>query len=234
MNDRRPAEDRVLDWIRSGPDAAPMDLVERTLRPIPRMRQRRSWRISLERLTGPLIRPVVIGLAILLLVGLVLSGGIGSGPTPAPIPTGPTLELRLAATDPTVTFTDTGPFSTDPTATTDTCTRLPDGFWKVDYSGGDPYVRLLLLVGPEAAAGGRSAAVSGEIVIGSPLTTLLNFDQPGYRSGDAPGRSTAVVDTTTGPGAISFDISATTPRAKVDFTDHPYTIDIELTVVCPT
>jgi hypothetical protein len=102
------------------------------------------------------------------------------------------------------------------------------------YSGGDPYVRLEVLVGPEAATGGRSEDVSAEIVIGTPLTTLLNFDQPGYRAGDGPGRSTATVETTLGPDAIAFDIAATTPRAKVDFTDYPYTVDVDLRIVCPT
>ena len=155
-----------------------------------------------------------------------------SAVAPAPAPTGPTLELRLAPTEPEATFTDTGPFVTDPAATTNTCRQLPDGFWKLDYSGGEPYVRVTLLVGPEAIDGGRSEAVSGEIIIGSPLTTLLNFDQPGYRSGDAPGRSTAVVETTAGPDAITFDIAATTPRAKVDFSDYPYTVDVDLSVVC--
>ena len=54
---------------------------------------------------------------------------------------GRTLELRLAPTEPEATFTDTGPFVTDPAATTNTCRQLPDGFWKLDYSGGEPYVR---------------------------------------------------------------------------------------------
>jgi hypothetical protein len=102
------------------------------------------------------------------------------------------------------------------------------------YSGGEPYVRLDVIVGPEAAAAGRSRDVSAEIVIGSPLTTLLNFDQPGYRSGDAPGRSTAIVDTTVSSEGIAFDIAATTPRARIDFTDYPYTVDVSLTIVCPT
>ena len=122
----------------------------------------------------------------------------------------------------------------DPSATTNTCSELPDGFWRMRYSGGDPYVRLDVIVGPEAAAGGRSRDVSAEIVIGSPLTTLLNFDQPGYRSGDRPGRSTAIVDTTVGSEGITFDIAATTPRAKMDFSDYPDTVDIGLSIVCPT
>jgi hypothetical protein len=234
MTGQRPPDDRVLAWIHSGPETAPSEFVERTLRPVPRMRQRRSWRVGLEHVGGPLLRPVALGLAIILVVGLVVASGIGRGPAPVPPPLAPTLELRLAPTQPEAAFTDTGPFVTDATATTNTCTMLPDGFWKVDYSGGAPYVRVALLVGPEGATDGRSEAASGEIVIGSPLTTLLNFDQPGYRSGDAPGRSTAIVETTTGTESITFDITATTPRKRIDFSDYPYSIDIDLTVVCPT
>jgi hypothetical protein len=160
------------------------------------------------------------------------SAAAASEAAPAQASTGPTFELRLAPTQPEAGFTDNGPFVTDPNATTNSCQQLSDGFWKVDYSGGDPYIRVALLVGPEAVTSGPSEAVSGEIVIGSPLTTLLNFDQPGYRSGDAPGRSTAVVETTTGTDAITFDVAATTPRAKVDFSDYPYTVDVDLSVVC--
>jgi len=157
-----------------------------------------------------------------------------SAPSAALAPTRPTVDLRLAHSDPGAAFPDSGPFVSDPSATMNTCAKLDDGFWKMSYSGGEPYLRLDLLVGPKAIAGGPSEDVSAEIIIGSPLTTLLNFDQPGYRSGDAPGRSTAVVETTSSADAISFDIAATTPRAKVDFTDYPYSVDVNLTVVCPT
>lgn len=179
------------------------------------------------------------------LASLLILAGCGQTPAASPseaagdpaVTTGaasPTFELSLAHADAGGTIPDTGPYVTDPGATTNTCTKLSDGFWKVDYSGGDPYVRIALLIGPEAGADGRSEDVSAEIVIGSPLTTLINFDQPGYRSGDAPGRSTASVETTTGPEAITFDISATTPRAKVDFSDYDYDVVVDLTVTCPT
>lgn len=233
MTDRSP-ERRVVDWLRSGPEAAPAAFVDATLRPIPRMRQRPSWRIRLERIGQPVARPVAIGLVAMLVIAALLAAGVGRGPTGPSTPPAPTFELRISPSDPEVALEDTGPYVTDPTATTNTCTRTADGFWRVRYSGGDPYVRLDLLVGPEGAAGGRSADVSAEIVIGSPLTTLLNVDQPGYRSGDAPGRSTAVVDTTIGSEGITFDVSATTPRARTDFTDYPYTVEVGLTVVCPT
>ena len=157
-----------------------------------------------------------------------------SVPSVAHVSTTPTVDLRLAPSDPGATFPDSGPFVSDPSATMNTCAKLADGFWKLSYSGGEPYMRVDLLVGPEAVTGGRPEDVSAEIIIGSPLTTLLNFDQPGYRSGDARGRSTAVVETTSSADAITFDIAATTPRAKVDFTDYPYTVDVDLTVVCPT
>ena len=231
----RSRDQRVADWLRTGPEAAAAEFVDATLRPIPRMRQRRSWTIWLERLGRPMLQTSVLGLAALVIVGaLGVVGSVGGGPVVPPAPMRPTFELRIRPSDPGDAIPDTGPFVTDPTATTNTCSHLADGFWRIRYSGGEPYVRLDLLVGPEAAAGGRSSDVSAEIVIGSPLTTLLNFDQPGYRSGDAPGRSTATVDTTIGSEGIAFDIAATTPRAKVDFTDYPYTVDIDLTVVCPT
>lgn len=231
----RSRDRRVADWLRSGPEAAAAEFVDATLRPIPRMRQRRSWRIALERRGQPLLQPAVLGLAALVIVGaLGVVGSVGRGPIGLSAPTSPTFELRINPSDSGDTIPDTGPFVTDPSATTNTCSQLADGFWRMRYSGGEPYVRLDVLVGPLAAAGGRSRDVSAEIVIGSPLTTLLNFDQPGYRSGDAPGRSTAIVDTTIGSDGITFDIAATTPRAKVDFTDYPYTVDVGLTIVCPT
>lgn len=176
--------------------------------------------------------------SIVVLASLVLIVGCGQTPAPPasssePAPSGPGFELTLAATDAGQAITDTGPYTADDSATMNTCTKTDDGFWQMRYSGGDPYVRVGLLVGPEATSGGPSDDVSAEIVIGSPLTTLLNFDQPGYRSGDGPGRSTATVETTNGADAITFEIAATTPRAAVDFTDYPYTIDVDLTVVCP-
>jgi hypothetical protein len=234
MTGRSP-EQRVVDFLRTGPEAASAEFVEVTLRPIPRMRQRRSWRIRLERLGGPLLQPVAAMLALVVVAGVVVvTASVGSGIGRPPAPTAPAYELLLAPTDPDVVIPDTGPYVTDPTATTNTCSKLADGFWRIRYSGGSPYVRLDVVIGPAAAAGGRSEDVSAEIVIGSPLTTLLNFDQPGYRSGDPPGRSTASVETTVGPEAIAFDVSATTPAARIDFTDLPYTVDVDLRLVCPT
>jgi hypothetical protein len=169
---------------------------------------------------------------------LVVTAGCGQStsaqaPTEPPVAIGPQFDLSLAATEPGASIPDTGPFTTDASATTNTCSPTDDGFWQMRYSGGDPYVRMALLVGPGATAGESSDEVSAEIVLGSPLTTLLNFDQPGYRSGDAPGRSTATVEATSTADAITFVIAATTPRAKVDFSDYPYTVDIDLKVVCP-
>lgn len=233
MTGRTP-EQRVVEFLRAGPETASVEFVEATLRPIPRMRQRRSWRIRLAGIGGPLLQPAAIGLSLVIVVGaLVVAASVGRGIGQSR-PTGPAFELLLAPTDPDVVIPDTGPYVTDPTATTNTCETLAGGFWRIRYSGGDPYVRLDVIVGPEAATGGRSEDVSAEIVIGSPLTTLLNFDQPGYRSGDAPGRSAAAVETTVGPDAIAFDISATTPAAQIDFTDLPYTVDVDLRIVCPT
>ena len=173
----------------------------------------------------------------LFVASLVLILGCGQATSPAstsaPALEEPNFTLRLAATDPGQAIADTGPFTSDASATMNTCSRTDEGFWQLRYSGGDPYVRVELLVGPEALARGPSDDVSAEIAIGSPLTTLLNFDQPGYRSGDAPGRSTAVVEAAFRADAITFEIAATTPRAGVDFSDYPYTIEVDLTVVCP-
>jgi hypothetical protein len=183
----------------------------------------------MPRSTLPVVIVVVAALALALGCGPATSS---AGPSTAVA--APRMELRIAPTDPSNAIPDAGTFVTDPSATVNTCVRLADGFWKVDYSGGDPYVRINLLVGPEAVEGGPSDAVSAEIVIGSPLTTLLNFDQPGYRSGDRPGRSTATVETTNEADAITFKVAATTPRAKVDFSDYPYALDVDLTASCPT
>jgi hypothetical protein len=188
--------------------------------------------IPKEELMSRVSTPIVV-IASLVFIGC---GGSPSSAAPAAAvaPTRPSVDLRLAQSNPGAAFADTGPFVSDPAATVNTCTKLDDGSWKVSYSGGQPYMRVDMLVGPDAVAGGPSEDVSAEIVIGSPLTTLLNFDQPGYRSGDARGRSTAVVETTSGADVITFDVAATTPRAKIDFTDYPYTVDVDLTVVCPT
>lgn len=235
MIDPRSPDDRVLAWLRSGPETAHAEFVERTLRPIPRMRQRRSWRVGLDRLGRPIARPVAVGLAVVLIGILLATAAIVLAPPQPTPPTTPTIGVRLAPTDAGVAFPDTGPFVSDPSATVNQCTKLPGGFWKVEYGGGDPYWRLLLLVGPEALVGDApSDAVSAEIVIGSPLSTLVNFDQPGYRSGDRPGRSSASVETTVTSDAISFHVTATTPRLHTDFSDYPYTVDIDLTAACPT
>lgn len=234
MTGRSP-EQRVVDFLRTGPEAASAEFVEVTLRPIPRMRQRRSWRIRLERVGAPLLQPIAAMFALVVVAGaLIVAASVGGGIGRPPAPAEPFFELLLAPTNPNLVLPDTGPYVTDPTATTNTCSKLADGFWRIRYSGGSPYVRLDALIGPAAAAGARSEDVSAEIVIGSPLTTLLNFDQPGYRSGDPPGRSTASVQTTVGPKAIAFDISATTPAARIDFSDLPYTVDVDLRLVCPT
>ena len=42
MTDDRRADDAVRAWLRSGPEAATAEFVERTLRPIPHMRAPRS------------------------------------------------------------------------------------------------------------------------------------------------------------------------------------------------
>ncbi len=234
MAERTP-DARILDYLRSGPETAPAAFVEETLRPIPRMRQRRPWQVRIEDALRPVRRPASIAIALVLLVAILVAvATLGGGDArPAP-PSAPTFELTLSPTDPAGIIPDRGPYFTDPTATTNLCQPIAGGFWRIQYSGGDPYVRLDGFVGPAGAVDGMSEDVSFEIVIGSPLTTLLTFDQPGYRSGDFPGRSTATVETTVTPETIAFDVAATTPRRQIDFSDLPDTVDIDLRIVCPT
>ena len=58
MIDDRHTDSKIKAWMQAGPDRASAEFVERTLTPIPRMRQRRSWRIALGGRIGPLL-PVV-------------------------------------------------------------------------------------------------------------------------------------------------------------------------------
>ena len=85
IEERRP-DDPIRLWVRDGPMVASTEFVERTMRPIPRMRQRSSWRVRLARIGGPV--PGLAGAAIavvLVAAGLsALSGRFEAGATPVP------------------------------------------------------------------------------------------------------------------------------------------------------
>ena len=74
MNENHRSDDIVRAWVRSGPEQASADLVERTLRPVPRMRQRRSWRMLLERVS----RPVLAGAGAVAVVAVLVVGSAAS------------------------------------------------------------------------------------------------------------------------------------------------------------
>ena len=110
MSGQEPRDDAIRTWIRSGPEMASAEFVERTLGPIPRMRQRRSWRITLERFTQPV---VAVGGAVALIAVLVAGlgllalrpGGVGGPaiPTASPGPSAsgqPTFEMTISGGGP--------------------------------------------------------------------------------------------------------------------------------------
>ena len=112
ITDQPVHDDAIHDWILSGPEVAPADFVDETLRPIPRMRQRRSWRIRLDPTHS------ARGLAAdgrgdrrdrhLASGALGLASGVGrfSG-GPSPTPAKPTFRLTDSA------FADAGTYATD-------------------------------------------------------------------------------------------------------------------------
>ena len=100
MNGNHRSDDIVRAWVQSGPELASADLVERTLRPVPRMRQRRSWRILLERLSAPVLAGTgAVALVAVLIVGIgrhfVGMRGVGGPADSDPEPSKPTFELTV-------------------------------------------------------------------------------------------------------------------------------------------
>jgi len=88
MIDDQRTDHMIRSWIDTGPDRASAEFVERTLAPIPRMRQRRSWRIGLERRVGPLM-PLAAAVAVVAVVvglGLLPKGVPIGGPNPSSSP----------------------------------------------------------------------------------------------------------------------------------------------------
>jgi hypothetical protein len=227
---RRP-DDEILAWVRSGPEMASADLVERTLRPIPRMRQRRSWRIALEGAVRPVLGLAgaaatfaVVVLAIGILAQLPSVGGVGPGATqsPVPSPAPPWFELRITGSP------GDGVYVTDPSTSLNLCTRAPDGSWSLLYAGGEPFVNLDMLVGAAALRPGGSLNVAAEIYAGA---GYVRFDPAVLRGGDPPGRSAASVTVEDLSTSTRFVVTATTPDRTTGNDGAP--VAIALTVICP-
>ena len=226
MNENDRNDDIVRAWVRSGPELASADLVERTLRPVPRMRQRRSWRILLERLSGPVLAGAgAVALVAVLVVGIGAFVGMrgvgGPVPTPSPGPSKPTFELTVSGGP------GTGTYSADPGTSLNLCTHAADGSWRYLYAGGDPFVNLDLLVGPMAGQADGSSDVAVELYAGP---GYLRFDPGILRGGDAKGRSTATIAVSTTAGVTTFAITATTPNMD---NNEVGTVDVDMTVTCP-
>lgn len=234
MTDQHPPDDRIRGWLLSGPDTASNDLVERTLRPIPRMRQRRSWRIALERLVAPIASPalafvslivVVAGIGIFAVVGGF--GGVGATPA-APSVNAPSFSLTVAEGPDGHVSSGIGSYVNDPATNLNLCTHAKDGSWRYLYGGGDPYVNIDLLVGAGAGQAGGSGQVAMELDAGS---GYVRFDPTQMRGGDEPGRSTATVVVTTGPSATTFEITAVTPDKNT--ADDIAKVSVRLSLTCP-
>ena len=175
---------------------------------------------------------VVALIAVLAACGQAATGAATEPSTAARTTTAPSHQLRLAPSDPAHPIADAGSFASDPSASLNSCRRTSDGSWRALYAGGDPWVAIDLLLGTGVAEGAPSEDLSLEIQIGSPLSTYLWIDQPGYRGGDAPGRSHAIVEAAaSGIDAITFEIAADTPMRTVG--SDLERVDVALTLVCP-
>ena len=228
MTDHPGSDDTIRDWILSGADVAPAEFVEQTLRPIPRMRQRRPWRIALDPLTRPamslLTAAAIVVVAVVALGAFGLASGVGRlGVGPSHAPSKPTFQMRISA------FADRGTYTSDPTAGLDYCLHASDGAWRFQYLGGQPSVNIDMLVGADAAGAGGAGHVAAEITFDD---QTLHIDPSDLRGGDFPlGRSTASVQVRTGPGSMTFVMTATTPDRSTGDDGPPVQVDI--TVVCP-
>ena len=222
-------DDTIRTWVRSGPEMASAEFVERTLAPIPRMRQRRSWRISLERFTRPVMAVGgAVALVIVLVAGLgfvaLRPGGVG-GPTASPNPSGspqPSFETIISGAGPA-----TGTYRSDPAASVNRCFHASDGSWRYTYVSSQPSLNLDLLVGSGADAAGGSNRVALELEYDP---GYFRFDPADMRGGDTAGRSTASVTVTPGPTSTTFAITALTPD-RSDGTDRD-PVHVDMTVTC--
>jgi hypothetical protein len=228
MNDRF-ADDAIRAWVASGPETASAALVERTLEPIPHMRQRRGWRSRLGRTNGvqrglgALVAAAAAIVVLIAIPALVRVGGPGA-PSASPSPTagGPTFELSIDGTAGSVTY------RSDASAPTNVCTHARDGSWRWIYGGGLPFIMIDMLVGPSAGEPGGATQIAAEIEVDAGY--YVRFDPSVMRGGDAPGRSTASVDIQRVGGLTRFTISATTPDHTTG--DDGPAVDVELSVTC--
>lgn len=233
MSGQERFDDVVLAWVRSGPEAASAEFVERTLQPIPRMRQRRSWRIALERFTQPVVAVGgAVALVVVLVAGLGLlalrPGGVGGPPmptaSPGPSTSGqPVFEMTISGAGP-----GTGTYRSDPAASVNRCTHATDGSWRFIYVSGQPPLNLDLLVGSGAATTVGSSQVALELEYDP---GYFRFDPSDLRGGDPPGRSTASVAVAPGPTSTTITITAVTPD-RSDGTDRD-PVHVDMTVTCP-
>jgi len=150
-------------------------------------------------------------------------------PTIGAVAAGPTVDLTLAAVPGGAGIADAGVYTTDPASNLRQCTQTSDGYWRVLYAGGEPWVSVDVLVGASAVTAGHSEDVTAEIAVGN--STYLWIDQPQVRGGDPIGRSSAAIEVLDGPGAITFDVLANTPLRTWD--GDGTRVDVHLTVVCP-
>jgi hypothetical protein len=224
---RRDREDLVRAWLRSGPETASPDFVDRTLAPIPHMRQRGRWRIQLQhasaapRELGALLAAAA---AIVIVFVVIVSsqpglGGPGGSPSPSP-GVHPTSALQVTGGP------GAGTYRSDPSALTNLCTEAADGSFRLNY--GDPVVTIDMLVGAGAREPGASTQVAAEIEAG---VGYVRFDPEILRGGDPPGRSTASVSVEERSGSTTFVVTAITPDRTTGIDGAA--VQIDLTVVCP-
>jgi hypothetical protein len=209
MTGERQPEDLVRAWVSSGPESASPEFIDRTLRPIPRMRQRRSsWiAVGASGAARPLLGLAGLAAVIAVVVGFGIlgrfpaAGGLGpfSSPSPSVAPVRPTFELRMSG------GAGSGTYTADPTTSLNQCTRA-NGSWRLLYAGGDPFVNLDLFVGAGAEQPDGAQRVAAEIYAG-----------PGY--------------VRFGPATTTVVISATTPDRTT--CDDGAPVQVALTVVCP-
>lgn len=228
MSDDERPDPTILAWIQSGPEMASATFVERTLGPIPRMRQRRSWRITLDRWIRPTQGPIRVamlaglGVAAVLVLAIVGTRDLGTvGGPPSARPVRPTFELTMGSGAGAQTF------AADPAASVSTCALAEGGPWHVLYAGGDPFLSLDLLVGAGADTAAGADQVAAEITTAG---RYVRFDPAQLRGGDPAGRSTATVSVSVAGDVTTFVIAATTPDRTTGEDGDP--IDVTLTVSC--
>ncbi len=229
MNERRTPDDIIRSWVRSGPESASPDLFERTLKPIPRMHQRRSWRIGLGGVLGPVARPVVaVGGAVAVvavsvaLVGRLMLGTTDSGAA-AELPRSarPTFQLEIGG------GAGKGTYVSDPTGESLSLLARRGWLMAVPVRGREPRRRprharrlrrrntgRILTRRGRGQRGGRLLQVRS----GEPAGRRRQGPEHGVRDGRERCRHDDVHD------------RATTPDGGVDATDP---IDVHLTVTCP-